>query len=712
LHLVIVGRHDPPLPISTLRAQSQMTEIRTQDLRFTIAETVTFFKVALGIQIDPSTAIALEEKTEGWVTGLRLAAMSMRHRGNVDPKLLEPHVDAQYVMEYLFAEVFSHQPGEISQYLLCTAILDRFCGPLCEELCFPDVDPLTCELGGWEFIAWLKKENIFVIPLDAENRWFRYHHLFQKFLFNKLNRQYSAEEIKALHARAGAWFAKNGMIEEALRHYLAAGDIPTAMQLVALHGHNLMNDQQWQTLERWLGMIPRDRVEQDPELLVFEGWLIHVQTAGFYFSAMATCLEKLETLLNNLPAKTSTSATQVKGHFDAQNAFLLWVSADGENALKHARSACENIPLHHKRARVFANIFQTGAYQMVGDLKTGLTIYHNEIKKNINSGSDYHAIYLANLCYIYWIDADLTAMRQTAELSLKIAMDQQAYEAVAFSLYFLGIAFYHQNNLQVAEEKLTRMTENFYFYVPTNHCHGSFCLSLIYQAQGQPNKAIERNRAMMAYAIDTGNQDMLLTTQAFEAELALRQGRLGETSNWMRRFHAKPFLPPFGFYMPQLTAVKILLAQNTTNSQRQASDLLDQLHDFVTSIHNIRFQIDVLALQSLFYDSQGEGSAALESLAKALALAEPGGFIRPFVDLGPQMADLLKQLIKQNVVVGYIGRIMAAFRDDAHRAVPVATDHESQSPRLPIPLSPSPLVSPSSSPPSPPLPVPSPWSSP
>jgi len=178
LHLVIIGRKDPPLPISTLRARSIVTEIRARDLCFTLAETATFLNQLLGIQVDSATAAALEKKTEGWVTGLRLAVLSMQHRGNIDPKLLEVQVDAQYVMEYLFNEVFSHQPPEVSQYLLGTAILDRFCGPLCEAVCAPGAKPFTCEIGGWEFIAWLKKENMFLIPLDAENRWFRFHHLF------------------------------------------------------------------------------------------------------------------------------------------------------------------------------------------------------------------------------------------------------------------------------------------------------------------------------------------------------------------------------------------------------------------------------------------------------------------------------------------------------------------------------------------------------
>jgi LuxR family maltose regulon positive regulatory protein len=241
-------------------------------------ETAEFLQIELGGKINEAQTATLAEKTEGWVTGLRLACLSMLHRSDLDPKLLEPHVDAQFVMEYLFTEVFSRQPPEISQYLMGTAILDRFCGPLCEAVYTPDFDSSKREVGGWDFIAWLKKENVFLIPLDTESRWFRYHHLFQRLLINQLKRHCSAEEINVLHSQASAWFAEEGLIEEALEHSLAAGDIPTAIQLVARHGHQLMDDQRWSRLERWLDMFPRDSAEESPEMLLFRLWSNHMNS--------------------------------------------------------------------------------------------------------------------------------------------------------------------------------------------------------------------------------------------------------------------------------------------------------------------------------------------------------------------------------------------------------------------------------------------------
>jgi LuxR family maltose regulon positive regulatory protein len=682
--LVIVGRRDPPLPISSLRAQSQLIEIRTEDLCFSTAETETLLNRLLGIKIDASTVAALAKKTEGWVTGLRLAALSMRQQADIDPKLLEPHVDAQFVMEYLFTEVFSHQPPDISRYLLGTAVLDRFCGPLCEAVCVPGAEPFACEMSGWEFIKWLIKENIFVIPLDPEKRWFRYHHLFQKLLVNQLNRRSSTEEIKALHAQAGAWLAGDGIIEEALQHYLAAEDIPAAIQLVARHGHNLMNNQQWPDLERLIGMLPRDHVEQDPELLLFKAWHHHVQTSGCDLQTKIAINRKIEPLTKNLSEKALALETQIIGHFEALRGHEFWLSADGENALKYDLSACDKIPMHHKRARVSAYLFLAGAYQMTGDLETGLSIYTDEIQKSIDKGSDYYAPYIEKLCYLYWIDADMVAILQTAERSLKIAMKLRLPESVAFALFFLGIVSYHQNRLKIAEEKLTQLVNNYYFLNVVMAAHGSVALAMVYMARREFDQAEQYFKKALNYAIDTNNIEAIRIIRAFEAEYALRRGHLAKASQWAERFMSKPITMPYLFYFPQLTLVRILMAQDTSDSRQQAADRLNQLNDFLTSVHNKQFQVNVLALQALHHDTLNEKSAALDKLTTALNLAEPSGYIRLFVDLGPQMADLLKRLQKQNVAVDYIESIMAAFRDDERAVVAEAADQPIASPRQPL----------------------------
>jgi LuxR family maltose regulon positive regulatory protein len=434
MHLVIIGRVDPPMPVSRLRARSQVTELRTQDLRFTPVEKKIFLEKLLETQVDSSTAAAVEAKTEGRVTGLRLAVISMRHQGKLDPRLLEPHVNAQYVMEYLFTEVLDRQPPEIRHYLMGAAILDRFCGPLCDAVCSPRNELPDCEMGGWAFIDWLKKENIFLIALDAENWWFRFHHLFQTLLRRQLKRSVSPETINALHAKACGWFAENGFLEEALKHAIAAGDAKTAGSLVAEFGRQLMNDQQWIRLERCMYQLSRNQIEGDPALLVLTAWL-HIARQNY--AEVAASIKKIETLTSTVPPEDLINLKYVPVHLDALKWNVHFIASEGQNALSCGQRALKQLPLDHKRARVLADVYQLGAYMMAGKLDTGLRIYQQAMERHINTDKGYHANYLASLGYVYWMDANLIALRQNAETILNVPKEHLHAGTISYDLYVI-----------------------------------------------------------------------------------------------------------------------------------------------------------------------------------------------------------------------------------------------------------------------------------
>ena len=686
MHLVLIGRRDPTLPIPKLRAKNLLTEIRTQDLLFNDMEIKKLLTQMLGFQVDSATAAALAKKTEGWVTGLVLAAFSMRNQGSLDPVLLEPQVDSQYVMEYLFTEVFSKQPPQMIQYLLATAILDRFCGPLCEAVCLPgtDPDPSTNKINGWDFIAWLKKKNLFLIHLDPQNRWFRYHHLFQRLLHNQLMRHRRAGEIKSLHTRASAWYFDNDLIEEGLQHALAAGDAKTASSVVARLGPQLMDEQNWQRLERWLRLLPRDQVEQDPELFLLETWLYHLRHD---YSNQLASQKMIEALAAFSPPNPSFSSKHIQGQLDALRGIRLYNDADGQNALTHLQRACENIPDSLKRVQQLARIYLLGAYQMMGDFAAGLAGYLETMKRLTSKDRSYHSAYLTSLCSAYWINADLYAMRQTAESALMVARHHQLPDTVPYVLYFQGIFHYQRNELKTAEEKLIEVVDSFGAKSPMNYAHSAFALAFCYQAQGKNAKARKISKAIIAYTVESNNADILQFARAFEAELALRQGSIAKASRLARSLNAFVLLPMHKFYFPQLTLIKILLAEGTIDSKQRAADLLDESLDFMRSIHNKRFQIDLLALRSLLFDWQHDEPEAIKALTESLTIAEPAGFIRPFVELGSPMVDLLKRLHKQKIAVNYIESILTAFRAEEQIDVLDATGHESKSPPRPSPHS-------------------------
>lgn len=660
MHLVIIGRRDPFLPISSLRARAQVTEIRVQDLRFTVAETTSYLQQMLDKKVEGATAATWTEKTEGWVSGLRLAALSIRHRGEFGGILPELHGSASYVMEYFFHEVLSYQPSAVQHYLLSTSILNRFCAPLCKDLCGPDLKPGKKEIDSREFIALLEQENLFIVSLDAENRWFRYHHLFQQLLQSQLARHRSPEDIATLHSRAGTWLAENNLIEEALRHALAAGDIPFAVRLVEQHRHRIMDEEQWNRMKRILSLFPDQVVETHPELLLMRAWISYQL---FRYSEMAEILDRVETLISTEPSETD-QWVHLRGEIDALRGTQYYFEADGQKALSFTQKALDRISPKHALALGLAGLIHCVACQMVGDRAGALEIAFGRIAKETPIKASFNTRRLFGLCFVYWVEGELSQLLQIADQNLERARKWHLPDSLQGSNYFMGITHYLLNDLTSAEKHLTHVVEQLYVGHAFADIHSCYALALIYQSQGLTEKADQMAELAADFALQSGNTHIIMTTRAFEAEMALRQGRLSKARHWAHQFNPEPFRTMTWFFIPQLTLAKILLAGGTIENFRQAGNLLGKLYDFVLSTHNTRARIDVLALQALLYDAQGEASASMEKLTESLALAEPGGFIRNFVDLGPKMDDLLKRLREQNVAVDYVGKIIDAFRHE------------------------------------------------
>jgi len=217
MHLMLLTRRDPPLLTSTLRALGQVNEIGTADLRFTVTETTAFLENSLGHSVDEKTAEIIQETLEGWPAGMRLVSQSFKHLDNLDDLLASLKGGFAAIVDYLMTEVLSLQPPEMARWMTATAILDHFCAPLCDAMHGLENAPDTGKMNGDEFIARLRKDNLFLIGLDTEYRWFRYHHLFRQLLQDQLDRHWSTEEIATLHSRANGWFAENEMVDDAIK---------------------------------------------------------------------------------------------------------------------------------------------------------------------------------------------------------------------------------------------------------------------------------------------------------------------------------------------------------------------------------------------------------------------------------------------------------------------------------------------------------------
>ena len=263
MHMVITTRVDPPLPLARLRARGQMTENRARDLPFTPDEAAIFLNQVMGLNLSEEEVSALEMRTEGWIAGLQIAALSMQGHDDVSGFIQAFSGSHRHILGYLADEVINQQPKAILSFLLQTSILDRLCGPLC--------DTVTGETGGQEILENLERTNLFITPLDDESRWYRYHHLFAEVLQARL-RQIQHGQIPELHRRAGNWFARQGMLDEAVQHELSGANFERAASLLDRVAGNMLRKGKAASLIRWLNALPDGTIRARPRLCLARGW--------------------------------------------------------------------------------------------------------------------------------------------------------------------------------------------------------------------------------------------------------------------------------------------------------------------------------------------------------------------------------------------------------------------------------------------------------
>jgi LuxR family maltose regulon positive regulatory protein len=653
LHLVIIGRQDPLLPISSLRAKNLLTEVRTNDLCFNKRETVKLLRLITGKQIGSHIAATLREKTEGWVTGLCLAAISMRLNDNPETTSLEPIADAPYVMQYLFNEVFAKQPPQISQYLLGTAILDRFCAPLSEAVCVPGTEVFSCENSGWDYITWLKKENLFLIPLDHESRWFRFHHLFRKLLLNQLKRRYSSEDITVLHVRASAWFADNDMIEEAIRHALAAGDETGAAQLVVQNRQAAVNAERWFELEKWMSILPDAIIQQQPELLLAQVWIHYYQ---YDYNLIPAVLESAESLISNRPHRQPLS-----GEINLFKGIAYIFQGDGARSLKYIEEGLEQIPAAHLYTRGIADTFWAVAGQMQGQkerVENRLTdLLQNQPLRDVRK-----IRVMGALVFMYILSGELTVAFSLSQQLKNFAISINSYHYVSWSSYFLGLIHFCRNELDMAIDHLSQAVELGYIILRRSivDCLGG--IALAYQAKQQTENATASMERLNKYVQYLNNPVFLDIAHSFAVRLSLMKGKVPIASGLSGRKEPSNASPMFCWLdLPDITQCRVLLVAGADTDLQEAENMLKAYLQLNQAQHNTFQRIWIMPLLASVYDKQGRLEEALTVLEEAVNLAGPGGFIRPFIESGPAVVSLLKRLAEKNIAVDYIGHLLDAF---------------------------------------------------
>jgi LuxR family maltose regulon positive regulatory protein len=642
LHLVITTREDPPLPLARLRARDQLSELRVADLRFTPDETATFLNQVMGLGLSAEDVRALEARTEGWVAGLQLAALSLREREDVPAFIGAFTGDNRFIVDYLVEEVLRRQPEPLQRFLLQTSLLDRMCGPLCDAVLR---DPAT---PGAATLAHLEHANLFLVPLDNERQWYRYHHLFADVLRQRLQQRGAAgpgaalEPVTELHRRASVWYEAHGLEIEAFLHAAAANDLERAERLVEGSGVPLHFRGAATPVRNWLEALPKTALDARPSL-----WVTYASTLlfGGQPTAVEQRLQAAEAALRG--AAPDEQTRDLAGRIASMRATLAIMQHDAAAIIAQSRRALEYLHPENLPVRTATTYTLGYAYQLQGDRAAASKAYADVIAAAASSGASIYTIAATlSLGQVQEADTLLSLATRTYQRAVHLAGDPP--DPIACEAY-LGLAriAYQWNDLQAAQQyahhclQLTQQMER----LDTSASH-ALVLARLRLAQGDVDGAAAVLDGAEVFVRQHGFVFRMPEIAAAQVLVLLRQGHLA-TAAQLAQTHDLP-----------LSQARVHLAQG---DPKTALVLLEPLR------HQAEVQgwpderLKLLVLQALARAADGETGKALHLLGEALGLAKPGGFIRIFVDEGVPMARLLEEALAGGVEPAYARRLLAAL---------------------------------------------------
>ena len=635
VHLVILTREDPPLPLARLRARGQMVEIRQEDLRFSLEECADFLHQVMQLDLSASDIAALERRTEGWIAGLQLAALSMQGRDDL-PGFIEAFTgSSHYVLDYLIEEVFERQPAKVQDFLLKTSILDRFTAQLC--------DVITQQKCSREILQTLDQSNLFVVPLDQSHTWYRYHHLFAELLRQRLHSTETLSENE-LHRLASRWFAAEGLLPEAIHHALAASDWEQAAEFIGNKSVMMLRRGELMTLLGWLKALPDEVVYERPQLCRDYGWAL---TLTGQLGAADTHLGQAEAAVRGDDALLGTILVA--------QAYNLRARGDNLQAIERARRALSLLPQTDSLSRSLVALTLGLAHWYCGNLRDAEQAFI-EVDQAAQHSRNHYARMTA-LTYLGVIQAIYGRLHRAAELCRQVIHLGGQSPPVAPAHIELAALLYEWNDLESAAHhlqigiELSQRTGNLMIL-----SDGYRALAILQQARGEPNAAL--TTLQMAHQLAHDHEVTPLTRMrnaACHVQLALAQEHLATALYWAEQVtesaDASPLYPRLGF-----TPARLLLAHD---ERTEADQRLKELYETACQAGWSSGVVEVRALQAIAATTPTD---ARRFLADALKQARPEGFIRTFVDKGEPMKFLLERLKSEGgELKDYVLTILSAF---------------------------------------------------
>ena len=665
LHLIVTTREDPPLPLARLRGRGQLVEIRQADLAFMEAEAAEFLNDVMGLSLTEQAVTALAARTEGWITGLQMAALSMQGQNDVESFLAAFTGSHRYVLDYLMEEVWQRQPPEIQQFLLQTAVLDELCADLCDavlQAAFPIPKPQSQEI-----LEYLDRTNLFIIPLDEGRQWYRYHHLYADLLQQRLL-QSAPERVPVLHEVAGAWYEENGRLPEAIEHYLAGEAYDQAATLILQVADEYMMRSEVDTLLGWVGGLPHDVIGERPLLFVYQAGAYLL--AGMSFN---TIEEHLEEALDHSNGTASAEVNVLRG-------LLAIFRADIEESEQLSQMALQLLPEENKflRSLVVQNLALVQTLNNdIDSVVAGLLAAAEVCAAAGNVMSQVVCLSHAGEFSIY--GGCLNAAKTYYEQAIEAAVDSQKRPLPIMGIPKMGLAELYRewNDLDkaaaLAEEGLALIQR----WGDLGGLDGYTWLARIKQAQGDEAGAVAiiEKAAEIAARFDASELDDYMVG-VFRARLDIEQGRIETAVRWFEEsgLHNDVWTnTPYHMWEAScLTLIRLAIARQ---DYQDALDRIDELIPRAEEMKRLGNIIDALVLKAAVHFSSNRLQEAQTALQKALILAEPEKYCRIFIDKGEPIRQLLLTLQQTSQPANlptYISQLLTAFQS-SERKYPVST---------------------------------------
>ncbi len=670
LHLLITSRTEPPLPLARLRAHSQLVELNGAELRFTTAEAATFLNQVMGLGLSAPDIATLAARTEGWITGLQLAALSLQDCADIPGFITTFSGSHRYILDYLAAEVLQQQPAPLQHFLLQTSILDRLTAPLCNAV--------TGQPDGQTMLTRLEQANLFIIPLDDERRWYRYHHLFADFLRERLQHEVGGAGVAPLHRRAAAWYEQHGLVTEAMGHALAVADVDRAARLVEQRSRTLLRRSELRMVQNWLRQLPEESILARPRLSLFQAW-------AMIFTGQ---LDKLAALLQQSKAVAGSEAADraesvepeppIPGELTAIEATIAYFRRDYRRAIELYRQALAQLPAENLFLRSAIAFSLATACNLSGDLSgAGRAFAQGRDLSQASGNPELALIADANQAQLYLEQGQLHQAAEIYREALHFSAGYDHLDLTARLQIGLAEVLYEWNDLPAASDYAGQgLANGEQGGEPVNLIAGHLILARLKSAQRDQQAAWSSVRQAGQAARHNNLPSWQVRLVAGRVQLWLRQSELQQASHEQQQMWFSPaelaFDDSAGYpaelhRLLRISQARVQLAQARSKDAAGADQLgqviklLVELHQELENSGRIGPWLEVLVLQALAYQLQAEVELAATKLRQALELAEPAGYVRLFLDEGEPMFSLLRQMAAAGPTTTYLDRLLAAF---------------------------------------------------